>query len=146
MMAMKRTIRFVLGFALLGALIGVCLPLFLERRDSMTYGFPYWVDVSPLVAVLVLSMAFGLFLGALTGLASAFTSGRFATVRCLLTISIPSFVAMAFSAPPSKQGWFWTPYVVGAVVAPAIAILLAYLGHRRMRQKPSPIPPTPPAR
>lgn len=143
---MKRTISFVLGFALLGALTGACLPLFLERRGSMSYGLPYWVDVSPLVAVLMLSIPCGLFLGALTGLASAFSSGRFATVRCLLTIAIPSLVAMTFSGA-SPNRWFWpmrgTPYVVGAVVAVVMAVLLAYLGHRRIRKTPPSVPPTP---
>ncbi len=144
---MKRTVTFVLGFACLGALTGACMPLFVERRDSMSYGLPYWLDVSPPVAVLLLSIPYSLFLGALTGLASAFAGGRFATVRCLLAITIPALLAMAVFAPPHLKAEFakrsiWMQDAVGAAVAIGMAVLLAYLGHRRTRRTS----PTPHAR
>jgi len=76
---MKRTIQFILGFALLGALVGACLPIFVGTRQAVTYGLPYWYDdyLNPVVVVWVLTIPIGLFLGALTGLASAFCSGCF---------------------------------------------------------------------
>jgi hypothetical protein len=136
---MKHAIEFVLVFTFLGALTGAFMPLLLGSRSAGSYGLPNWADdfFNPVVVTLGLTISCGLFLGALTGLASAFSSGRFATVRCLLTISIPSLVAMTFSSPGPNR-YFWaldgTPYVVGAVVATAMAVLLAYLGHRRTRK------------
>ena len=96
--AMKRTIRYVLGFALLGALIGACFPLFLSPRGAGTYGLPWWLDdyFGPLLVPLVITVPSGLFIGALTGLASAFSTGRLATVRCLLTITILAILVMSF--------------------------------------------------
>jgi hypothetical protein len=134
---MKRAITFVFGFALLGALIGACMPLF--YRGVSTY-YP----------IFTFSVSCGLLLGALTGLASAFSSGRFATVRCLLAISIPALVAMMFVEPPRRgegqsAGWAML-YGVGAAVAVAMAVLLAIMGYRRTRKTAPAGSPTPPAR
>ena len=131
--AMKRTTKCVFGFASLGALVGACMAVLFR-------------DVPTAYPIFVFSIGSGLLLGALTGLASAFSSGRFATVRCLLAISIPALTAMMFVAPPHRgkgesAGWAML-YSVGAVVAIVMAVLLAYLGHRRVPRTP----PTPPGR
>jgi hypothetical protein len=132
----KRTIKSVLSFALLGALIGVCMPLFVYPADSMTLGLPYWINVSPAVGVLILSIPFGLFIGALTGLASAFASGRFASVRCLLAIAVPAVLAAYSVAPEVRKDtetWLWTPHVVFVIVATIMAILIASVGYGQRR-------------
>lgn len=144
---MKRALAFIFGFAFLGALVGIGVAFLIESRSAVSYGLPIWVEdyFNPVAVTFGLTISCGLFLGALTGLASAFASGRFATVRCLLTISIPSILAMTFFSPGPNR-YFWaldrTPCVVGAVVATTIAVLLAYLGHRHIRKTPLPVPPS----
>lgn len=137
---MKRAIAHVVGFAALGALTSACIAPLLKPGDVMQLGLPYWVDVSPLVATLGLCVSFGAFLGALTGLACAFSSGRLAAVRCLLTITIPALLAMMLLYPPPHnksedlRHGLWSGHVLGAAVAIAMAVGLAYWGRRRMRR------------
>lgn len=148
---MKRAIKYVLGFALLGVLIGACFPLFLEPRGAGTYGLPWWLEdyLSPTLAPLVITIPAGLFLGALTGLASAFSTGRFATVRCLLMITGPAIVAMSFVVPRCVKNmrappWpMWTAHLAFAAVAVAMTVLLVYLGRRETRSASGTAPPTP---
>jgi LytS/YehU family sensor histidine kinase len=145
---MKHTITFTLGFAFLGAMIGICISfvLYLSAPND-TYKFANWVNervMSPLMGLLLFTTTCGFFLGALTGFTSAFSRGRFATVRCLLTITFPSLLSMSFF-PMRKEGSMWEPYIAGAITATLIAVLLAYLGQRRIRKETllstTPIPP-----
>jgi hypothetical protein len=141
---MKRTIKFVLGFAVLGALPGVGMAVWLGTRGETAFELlPDWIleHLNPMQGLLVFFVSCGLYLGALTGLASAFSRGRFATVRCLLTISIPAYIAMAF-VPWRKGEGYWRQHLVGAVVALATAILLAFVGHHRARRRLPAVPAT----
>ncbi len=140
---MKQSLKSILIFAFLGALTGACMPLFLGTRPAVTYGLPYWLDdyFSPVAVLLSLTIPYGVVLGALTGLASTFSSGRFGSARCLLAITVPALLAMAVVAPHTEKNFedpqlpMWTSGVVGAMVAFAMAVLLAYLGQRRMRSR-----------
>ena len=143
---MKSTITFVLGFALLGALTGAFFALLLGPSFAGNCGLPGWLDnyISPVLMPLVIAVPLGLFIGALTGLASAFSTGPFATVRCLLTITIPAILIMPFFPWEGEKAmearWLptwplWTAPLAGAVVAVAMTVLLVYLGQRRMRME-----------
>ncbi len=139
---MKRTAKYISGFALLGALTGAGMALLLGGGPAGTHGLPYWLDdhFNPVVVVMFRTIPCGVFFGALTGLAAAFSSGRFACVRCLLAIAVPVVIATAIVAPRTRPNMYappwpmWAVDVVVAVVAVVMAVLLVYLGHCRMRK------------
>jgi hypothetical protein len=143
----KRIVSFALGFAALGIMTGACVPFFVHwRRTAANLGLPESFDnMHPLLLLLHVAIPIGLFLGlylgALTGLGTAFSSGRFATVRCLLAITVSFFVAAVLygvSAEPRMKGDPPTPRWHGAVlllVPVTMAVLLAFSGYRRSRAK-----------
>lgn len=136
---MNRMTKSVLLFGSLGAVTGACLPLLLGTREAVTYGLPYWLDdhLNPAAVLLCLTVPCGVFIGVLTGLATASSSNRFAAVRSLLAIAVPALFAMSLASPPPKsvQGWMWTPWLVGGVVAVAMTCLLVCLGYRQDRAR-----------
>lgn len=146
---MKDTMKSVLTFALLGAAIGVCVPFVLLGENIECYVLPLRLNVSPFVAVLLQTVAFGIFIGAVTGLAIAFSSGQFASVGCLLAIHIPAMLVARFLVPPYKgkgvDRRMLMAYAVYAVAATTIAVFLACLGRYQMKSSLRPDPPTPPA-
>ena len=135
----KRIALFAVGFAVLGVLIGACVPIFSDWlwKTAASQG------LHPLRVLLYISIPIGLFLGvflgALTGLASAFSTGRFATVRCLLAIIVSVFLARGlyvacagrFIKGEPPRPWWHDAIVL--LVPVTVAVLIAILSYRQSR-------------
>jgi len=96
--------------------------------------------MSPPLILAGLAAAHGLVIGALAGLASAFSSGPGASVRCVVCVAIPMFLARVIVGTCiDKNPWFGplpteALFLAEGVAGVSASLAMVYLGTLRLRK------------